>query len=108
MKQAEIEAFQGEKFAYVQQLKHEINGLLVAEEKLWHQRSQSHWIKSGDRNTRYFHSRASHRFRHNCIHGLRNSNGEICIGNENVAALLVEYYMGLFTSANPCEIDIVL
>lgn len=32
----------------------------------------------------------------------------MCIGDENVAALLVEYHMGLFTSANPCEIDTVL
>lgn len=42
LKQTEIKALQGENFAYVQQLKHEINGLLVAEEKHWHQRSQSH------------------------------------------------------------------
>ena len=56
LKQAERVAAQDKNFAQVQQLKHNINGLLVAEEKLWHQRSQSHWIKSGDKNTSYFHS----------------------------------------------------
>ena len=108
LKQAEIVAAQEDNFAHVQQLKHEINGLLMVEEKLWHQRSQSHWIKSDDRNTSYFHSKASHRFRRNSIHGLQNSNGEMCIGDENVAALLVEYYTGLFSTRNPCEIDSIL
>ena len=51
LKQAERVAAQASNFNKLQQLKHEINGLLVAEEKLWHQRSQSHWIKSGDKNT---------------------------------------------------------
>ena len=45
LKQAERVAAQENNFVQVQQLKHDINGLLVAEEKLWHQRSQSHWIK---------------------------------------------------------------
>ena len=101
-------ATQDKNFAQVQQLKHDINGLLVVEEKLWHQRSQSHWIKSGDKNTSYFHSRASHRFHRNTIHGLRNLRGEMCCGDENVAALLVDYYTGLLTTSNLCEIDSIL
>ena len=101
-------AAQDKNFVQVQQPKHDINGLLVAEEKLWHQRSQSHWLKSRDKNTSYFHNRASHRFRRNNIHGLRNSSGEMCYKDEKVAALLVEYYTGLFTMSNPCEIDSIL
>ena len=73
-----------------------------------HQRSQSHWIKSKDKNTSYFHSRTSHRFHRNNIHGLRNANGEMCIGDDNVVDLLVDYYIGLFTTANPCSIESVL
>ena len=42
LKQAERVATPANNFDQIQQLKHEINGLLVAEEKLWHQRSQSH------------------------------------------------------------------
>ena len=108
LKQAERVAAQETNFVQVQQLKHDINGLLVAEEKIWHQRSQSHWIKSGDKNTSYFHSQAFHRFRYNNIHGLRNSSGEMCCGDKKVVSLLIEYYMDLFTIAKSCEIDSIL
>ena len=29
-------------------------------------------------------------------------------GDDNVAGLLVDYYTGLFTTANPCSIELVL
>ena len=32
----------------------------------------------------------------------------MCRGDENVVALLVDYYTGLFTISNPCEIDSIL
>ena len=105
LKQAENLALQGANFDTVQQIKHEINALLVAEEKLWLQRSKSHWIASGDKNTSYFHSKALHRFRRNNIHGLRDQNNVMCTGDENVSKLLVEFYTNLFTSSKPSEID---
>ena len=58
-------------------LKQELAGLLVKEEKLWQQRFKTHWMKSGDKNSRYFHTRASQRYRRNWILGLRNSNGVV-------------------------------
>lgn len=73
-------------------LKLEINEFLMQEERMWHQREKSHWITLGDKNTRFFHSRASQRYRRNKICGLRNSMGEMCTGIDNVAALLVNYY----------------
>ena len=47
----------------VLKLKKEINELLVKEEKMWKQRSRALWLHEGDKNTRYFHSRATQRFR---------------------------------------------
>ena len=46
----------------VLKLKREISDLLVKEEKMWKQRSRSLWLQEGDKNTRYFHSRATHRY----------------------------------------------
>ena len=44
------------------QLKEEVQTLLRQEEKMWQQRSYDHWMVSGDKNTGYFHNKASHKF----------------------------------------------
>jgi hypothetical protein len=46
-------------------LQRSINGLLEKEEVLWKQRSCVGWLKHGDRNSRFFHAKATQRARHN-------------------------------------------
>ena len=62
---AEEEAIRGGSFSRVQRLKLDISKLLVKEEQMWKQRSQALWLQEGDNNTKFFHSRAMHRFRRN-------------------------------------------
>ena len=50
---------QGGSVDFFLQLKSEVNDLLRMEEQIWHQRSRTHWLFSGDSNTKYFHNRAS-------------------------------------------------
>ena len=45
----------------INQLRGEINDLLDSEEIIWRQRSKVHWYRDGDRNTKFFHARASER-----------------------------------------------
>ena len=40
-------------------IKNEINSLMEKEERMWRQRSRSLYLKEGDRNTRFFHYRAT-------------------------------------------------
>ena len=48
----------------------EINMLLVAEEIMWSQRSRICWLKHGDKNTSFFHTKASSRYQRNTIQGV--------------------------------------
>ena len=101
---AEVEATRGGSIAQVLRLKKEISKLLVREEQMWNQRSRSLWLQ-GDNNTRYFHSRASHRFRRNRTDSLEDANGEKCSDEDGVANILIDYYQQLFTSSNPSMIE---
>lgn len=63
------------------------------------------WLKVGDKNTSYFHNKASQRFKQNRILGLLDSRGITCKGDENVARLLENFYQNLFTSSNSSGMD---
>ena len=69
----------------VLKLKRKISDLLVKEEKMWKQRSRALWLHEGDRNTRYFHSWATHRYQCNKICELRNQMGQMCTDEEEIA-----------------------
>uniref|UniRef100_A0A2N9J2G5 Zinc knuckle CX2CX4HX4C domain-containing protein n=1 Tax=Fagus sylvatica TaxID=28930 RepID=A0A2N9J2G5_FAGSY len=72
---AEEEAIKGGSLDRIRKLKAEVNFLLEREERLWRQRSRVMWLSEGDRNTRYFHGRASQRRRRNKILGLKDEDG---------------------------------
>ena len=41
---------------------------------MWKQQSQLNWFQVGDQNTKFFHAKASARFRKNLIDGVFDSN----------------------------------
>ena len=45
----------------IQKVRDDINTLLYQEELAWRQRSRSIWLPAGDKNTNFFHQRASQR-----------------------------------------------
>ena len=59
-------------------LRQEINDLLDSEEIIWQQRSKVQWMGLGDRNTKYFHSKASERKKKNTINKIMDENGNWC------------------------------
>lgn len=54
----------------------ELEELLDEEEYYWRARSREVWLENGDRNTKWFHTKASHRRKKNKIEGIYDQNGE--------------------------------
>lgn len=68
------------------------------------------WLKLGDKNTNFFHSKETKRRKNNSIRGLLIKE-EIWANSEPVMAEeVVRYFSTLFTSSNPSlpSIDVVL
>ena len=67
---------------------------------MWKRQSRALWLHEGDNNTRYFHSRATHKFKRNGIEALENSSGERCVDENGIANILVDFYQNLFASSS--------
>ena len=80
--------------------KNELNKLLDMEETMWQQRSRINWLKSGDRNTSFFHTKASGKFQRNTIlgvmDGIRVCRDEV----EEIGSTFVGYFKKLFSTSN--------
>ena len=76
----------------VKELMLELNNLMDKEARIWLQRSKVQWVKYGDRNSKYFHARATQRFRCNSILSLKRVDGTWYQSQEEVAESIVAYY----------------
>ena len=65
---------------------------------MWAQRSRLLWARQGDKNTKYFHSCATKRYRKNLIEGVRDGDGNWKAHPEEIAQVFVSYFNTLFSS----------
>ena len=81
----------------------EYEALLIQEESYWLQQSRCNTIKFGDKNSKYFHAKASGRKRRNKVIMLKNEDG---IWVDDIAALKamgIAYFQELYKKGNDCE-----
>lgn len=62
-------------------------------------------VRDGDRNTKYFHHKASQRKRRNHIKGLLDEMGVLRTEEDDIVRIISHYYDNLFSSTNPLHID---
>ena len=78
--------------------KMELNRLMVVEEDMWYQRSRNCWLRSGERNTSFFHAKASNQHQRNAIHQIRDSKDTWQEDEGEIVRNFLEYFKQLFTS----------
>lgn len=72
----------------------------------WQQRSKMAWMKEGDRNTAFFHAKATKRAHTNQVDGLVDINGVMCQDRSRMEAIVSDHFVGLFHTTNPEEQEI--
>ena len=92
----------------INQVRKEINDLLDSEEIFWGQRAKAHWLREGDKNTKFFHAKASERRKQNTILGIWDKNGMWCEDQESIAKAAASYFEEIFSSSHPSQISTVI
>ncbi|KAM0872963.1 hypothetical protein ACQ4PT_038412 [Festuca glaucescens] len=78
------------------------------EEIMARQRSRVEWLREGDRNTAFFHSKASARRRTNRIAELVREDGSVCSDQAGIKGMVQHFYEDLFSSEPVESMDTVL
>lgn len=75
----------------------ELDEVLKNEETMWLQRSRAIWLQDGDRNTKFFHQKATNRKRRNTIQCIQNERGESVTKFEDIVAVVRNYFIQVFS-----------
>ncbi|XP_021751095.1 uncharacterized protein LOC110716771 [Chenopodium quinoa] len=78
------------------------------EELYWRQRSRQDWLKNGDKNTSFFHTKASQRKSRNHIRKIQDAAGNTFCEEEQISEVLVRHFDDLFTTGGQCDSDSVI
>ncbi|BFG40501.1 hypothetical protein CerSpe_267750 [Prunus speciosa] len=93
---------------YQRQLTNELDVLLEREETLWRQRSRIAWLKSGDKNTKFFHAQAKLRGHRNFLKGVFDSDNVWVSSKNAMGSVFCDYFQQLFSSYGARNVDGIL
>lgn len=89
-------------------LKQQIIELRFREEVMWLQRARVQLLPEGDRNTQFFHQKASNRRKKNRVMQLVWEDGTVCEDPAMLENMTVEFYENLYASEGVIGIEEVL
>lgn len=84
----------------IKQLSGGLSNLFDQENLWWKQRTKSHWLQHGDRNTKYFHACATQRRKKNTIVEITNAQGQLMKENADIDEAFWGYFSELFTTTH--------
>lgn len=91
----------------IYQLNNQILHNYKREEEFWRQRSRQLWLTLGDENTSYFHASTKGRQARNRLSVMEDENGLPCFEEEQITAVICNFYNKLFTSSGLDCVQIV-
>lgn len=92
----------------IRQVRQTLNSWLDMEEVMWKQRSRNNYLKEGDCNTSFFHTKASNRKQRNWIQGQEDENGIWREDLTEMEHIATQYFSTLFTSSQQGEMTKLL
>ena len=95
-------------FEQIQSVRKSLNSWLDAENTMWHQRAKHMWITDGDRNTSFFHQKASNRKQRNTIHGLTDDTGVWQEDDQTVENIILDNFSNIFETNRPTGTSTVI
>jgi hypothetical protein len=101
-------AYNPNNLADIAEVQKRMDELLIREELMWLQRSRVAWLKEGDRNTSFFHRKASHRARKNKIKKLKHTNGSYAENNEEIKGIVTTFFKNLYTNDRTVNPSVIL
>jgi hypothetical protein len=79
-------------------LKYKLEKFEDKKELYWRQQAKVHWLKQGDKNTRFFHEHASKSKRLNKIKRLIREDGHVVEEPGEIHEMVTDFYTNLFQS----------
>lgn len=86
----------------------ELDAVLQNEETMWFQRSRALWLQDGDKNTKFFHQKASNRRKRNTIQSIENERGVNVTKFEEIVEVIRNYFIHIFSHEESGNVDAVL
>ena len=83
----------------------ELDELNRLHETYWHARARVNELKDGDKNTSYFHHKASQRKRRNLILKLQDDSGEWKTNEDDISKIITDYFTNIFSSSRPSDME---
>lgn len=84
--------------ALIRAINENLSKAYKAEEDYWKQRSRILWLTLGEKNSSYFHAISRGRATKNKFSVLEDEEGKVVCTEEDIAAVISEYYHKMFTS----------
>jgi hypothetical protein len=86
-------------------LQSEINNIMEDEDLKWKQLAKEHWLKLGDKNTKFYHAYVNQKRRANIIEQIMDMNGRQCSTDCEIKKASVNYFGEIFSTSYPNYID---